>query len=201
MSTPNLNTYVRGQTERREQQMQTAFPAKVLGWSSSTNTVKLEPQFIETWVTRDGTTKYEEPYNTFIDNVPVCYPRSGEWSITFPIETDSFGLVICTKYSLDQWRQQGRRMDPGDLRRFTMSGAAFHPVNLHPDGSALSSVSTSRMILGKGGASDPAVRGEDLRDWLSNTCTVDSPFGPLTLTAAPLLTPFDPVLSTKVEVE
>jgi len=124
MSTPNLNTYVRGQTERREQQMQTAFPAKVLSWSSSTNTVKLEPQFIETWVTRDGTTKYEEPYNTFIDNVPVCYP----WHITWDITVGAFGLVICTKYSLDQWRQQLRRMDPGDLRRFTMSGATFHPV-------------------------------------------------------------------------
>jgi hypothetical protein len=124
MSTPNLNTYVRGRTERREQQMQTAFPAKVLGWSSSTNTVKLEPQFIETWVTRDGTTKYEEPYNTFIDNVPVCYP----WHMTWDITVGAFGLVICTKYSLDQWRQQLRRMDPGDLRRFTMSGATFHPV-------------------------------------------------------------------------
>jgi hypothetical protein len=187
MSTPKLSTAIRSRIERRDRQAQTAFPAKVTAWKSSDNTVELEPQFIETWVNRDGTRQSEEQ-DIIIKSVPVCYPRSGEWSITFPIETDSFGLVICTKYSLDQWRQQGRRM-------------AFHPVNLHPDGSALSSVSTSRMILGKGGASDPAVRGEDLRDWLSNTCTVDSPFGPLTLTAAPLLTPFDPVLSTKVEVE
>ena len=183
--------------------MQTAFPAKVLDWNSSANTVQLEPQFLEVW--RDGEERraetIEAPEDAYIDNVPVLFPRSGSWSITFPIETGSFGLVVCTKYSLDVWRNQGNATDPGDLRRFTMSGAVFHPVNLHPNGSALSSVSSSRMILGKGGASDPAVRGEDLRDWLSNTCTVDSPFGPLTLTAAPLLTPFDPVLSTKVEVE
>jgi len=124
MSTPNLKTYVRSQTERREQQMQTAFPAKVLGWSSSDNTVKVEPQFVETWVTRDGVTHYEDADNTFIDNVPVCYP----WHITWDITVGAFGLVICTKYSLDLWRQQLRRMDPGDLRRFTMSGATFHPV-------------------------------------------------------------------------
>jgi hypothetical protein len=124
MSTPLLRTYVRSQTERREQQMQTAFPAKVLEWTSSDNTVKLEPQFVETWVTSDKVTHYEDADNTYIDNVPVCYP----WHITWDITVGAFGLVICTKYSLDLWRQQLRRMDPGDLRRFTMSGATFHPV-------------------------------------------------------------------------
>jgi hypothetical protein len=124
MTTPLLSTYVRGQNERRERQMQTAFPAKVLEWTSSDNTVRLEPQFIETWVTSDSVTHYEDADNTYIDNVPVCYP----WHMTWDITVGAFGLVICTKYSLDLWRQQLRRMDPGDLRRFTMSGATFHPV-------------------------------------------------------------------------
>ena len=123
MTTPLLSTYVRNQTERRERQMQTALPAKVTAWSSSTNTVELEPQFVETWTNRDDTRESEvgEP---IIRNVPVCYP----WHMTWDITVGAFGLIICTKYSLDQWRQQLRRMDPGDLRRFTMSGATFHPV-------------------------------------------------------------------------
>jgi hypothetical protein len=105
--------------------MQTAFPAKVVSWSSSNNTVELEPQFIETWVRSDGETQYEQaPESANIGNVPVCYP----WHMTWDITVGAFGLVICTKYSLNQWRQQLRRMDPGDLRRFTMSGATFHPV-------------------------------------------------------------------------
>lgn len=125
MSTPNLRTYVRGQTERREVQMQTALPAKVVKWSQSDNTVELEPQFIETWVDRDGETRYEDaPDSANISNVPVCYP----WHMTWDITVGAFGLVICTKYSLEAWRRQLRRMDPGDLRRFTMSGATFHPV-------------------------------------------------------------------------
>lgn len=123
MSTPKLSTAVRSRIERRDRQIQTAFPAKVISWKSSTNVVELEPQFIETWVNRDGTRESEDR-DLRITNVPVCHP----WHITFDITAGEFGLVICTKYSLDQWRQQLRRMDPGDLRRFTMSGATFHPV-------------------------------------------------------------------------
>jgi hypothetical protein len=143
------SSYIQNQIEQRERQMQTAFPAKVLSWASSTNTVQLEPQFFEVW--RDGEERRTEtiaaPEDAYIDNVPVLFPRSGTWSITFPIVPGSFGLVICTKYSLDVWRNQGNAGDPGDLRRFTMSGATFHPVNLHPNGSALSSVDSGFMCL------------------------------------------------------
>jgi hypothetical protein len=111
----------------------------VVDWNSSANTVELEPQFVETWVTRGGERKTEDsPEGANIANVPVCYPRSGQWSMTFPIVTGSFGLVICTKYSLNAWRNSsGARVDPGDLRRFTMSGATFHPVNLSPNSAEL----------------------------------------------------------------
>jgi len=166
MTTPLLRTYVRNQTERREQQMQTAFPAKVLGWDSGANTVRLEPQFVETWIRSDGETQHEDvpDGDAYIDNVPVLFPRSGSWSITFPIETGSFGMVICTKYSLDAFRNQGNRQDPGDLRRFTMSGAVFHPVNLHPNSSALSSVDSAYMILSDGGTVDFVALKADVTD-------------------------------------
>lgn len=125
MSTPRLPTYVRAQIESRERQQQTAFPAKVLSYSSSDGTVDVEPQFVETWITPKGErTSEETPDGTQIQNVPVCFPHFMSWKI----DPGTFGLVICTKYSLDKWRTQLRRIDPGDLRRFTMSGATFHPV-------------------------------------------------------------------------
>jgi hypothetical protein len=127
--------------------MQTILPAKVIRWTSSTNTVEIEPQFIEAWRDEDGRHQETTEDAARVSNVPVLFPRSGSWAITFPIETGSFGLVTCTKYSLDRWRQQARRCDPGDLRRFGMSGAVFHPVNLYPDSSALSNVDTGYMNL------------------------------------------------------
>jgi hypothetical protein len=41
-----------------------------------------------------------------------------------------------------------------------MSGATFHPVNLHPNDSALSSVDGSYMILSDGGSVDFAARAD-----------------------------------------
>ncbi len=123
MTTPKLSTAIEARMERHDRGMQTCFPAKVLKWSESRNEVRLEPQFVETWVRRDGVRINEEGDAT-IDSVPVCYP----WYMSWEIPVGTFGLVICTKYSLDQWRQQLQRIDPGDLRRFTMSGATFHPV-------------------------------------------------------------------------
>ena len=150
MTTPRLPTYVRARQERRELGMQTSFPAKVLRWDSSANTVTLKPQFLETSVGLRGD-RVSEPEPDAITNVPVLYPRSGAWAITFPIELGTFGLVTCTKYSLDRWRESGGVGDPGDLRRFTMSGAVFHPVNLYPDNAALSNVDPAFMEIGKPG--------------------------------------------------
>lgn len=153
MSTPTMPTYVRQRAERRELQMQTAFPAKVVSWSPNDNTVRIEPQFLETWFAPSGEIRQESTENV-IDSVPVLFPRSGQFSITFPIESGSFGLVTCTKYSLNRWRQAGSRTDPQDLRRFTMAGAVFHPVNLVPESAELSGVDPVAMVLGRQGASD-----------------------------------------------
>lgn len=153
MSTPSLTTFIKRNIERRDLGMQTTFPAKVVSWDSGDNTVVLEPQFIEAWVTPDGTKHTEEaPEGREIRNVPVLFPRSGSWSITWPIETGSYGMVVCTKYSLDRWRQAGAPTDAGyDLRRFTLSGATFHPVNLYPDNAALSNIDDAHMEIGKTG--------------------------------------------------
>lgn len=122
--TPKLSTAIQSRIERSDRGKQTSFPAKVISYSASDNTVVLEPQFIEAWFTRDYERKTETDIDPIIRNVPVCFPRHMSWQV----DIDDFGLVICTKYSLDQWRNQRQRIDPGDLRRFTMSGATFHPV-------------------------------------------------------------------------
>jgi hypothetical protein len=190
MSTPKLSTAIRSRIERRDRQAQTTFPAKVTAWKSSDNTVELEPQFIETWVNRDGT-RESEVGDAIIKNVPVCYP----WHITWDITVGAFGLVICTKYSLDQWRQQLRRMDPGDLRRFTMSGATFHPVVIGEEPSTSASydfVALKQDVI-------------DIKDYLDeikadfnahvHMYTV-APAGPTATTTAPSATPPKQIVST-----
>lgn len=146
IGTPTPAGLIREKIAERERQMQTSFPAKVVAGSydASLGTVTVEPQFFEAW--REGAERVTEApaqaADAYIENVPVAFPRSGDFCITFPIADDSFGLVTCTKYSLDVWREAGNVSDPGDLRRFTMSGAVFHPVNLYPEESNIGTVGT-----------------------------------------------------------
>lgn len=153
MTTPSLATFIREQQEQRERQLQTSFPAKVIEYDSNTGTVTVEPQFIEAWrengerVAEDITNKED----AYIANVPIAFPRAGNYSITFPVAADDYGLVTCTKYSLEVWRKAGTSSDPGDLRRFTMSGAVFHPVNLYPDGSNLTHADGDVISISAGG--------------------------------------------------
>lgn len=151
--TPSLKRFINTLADERERQQEIIFPAKVLNWDSATNVVKLEPQFFTVW--RDGTERRVEEFedgDQFIDNVPVMFPRSGQWRITFPIEEGSFGAVLCTKYSLEVWRSgAGDATDPGDLRTYTLNGATFHPVNLYPERSSISGVPTDTMVLGTDG--------------------------------------------------
>lgn len=146
IGTPTTAGAVRDAIEQRERQMQTSFPARVVAGSydASLGTVTVEPMFYEAW--REGSERVvEAPANeadAYVEDVPVAFPRSGDFCITFPIADDSFGLVTCTKYALDVWREAGTVSDPGDLRRFTMSGAVFHPVNLYPEDANIGTIGT-----------------------------------------------------------
>lgn len=115
--------------DRWERQMWTAFPAKVLKFSETDHTVEVEPGFKEVFVTGDG----RQPHKLApIPNVPVAFPRASGYTLYMPPEPGDHVLVVCTKYSLDRWRQTGRQTDPGDLRRFSLDGAVAI-LGLFPD--------------------------------------------------------------------
>ena len=154
--TPSLAGYVRNQIEQRERQMQTAFPAKVIGYHSASGTVTVEPQFLEVWRENDArrAEEIDAPEDAYVENVPILFPHGGGLQITFPVNAGDFGLVTCTKYSLDVWREAATMGDPGDLRRFTMSGAVFHPVNLYPASGYIKHDGGDYISLSAGGTVD-----------------------------------------------
>lgn len=203
--TPTLAELLRLAARWEQQQMQTTFPAKVTKYDSGSGTVEVLPQFFEVYRDEEGTriTSGSEVELTPIPNVPIAFPRYGDFRITGPTPVGSFGMVHCTKYSLDVWREAATAGDPGDLRMFSLSGAVFEPVNLHPNDSYIKHDDGDYIALTAGGAVDPAIRGEDLRSWLESTCKVLSPFGPLSLDPAQLIatTTFAPPLSKKVKIE
>ncbi len=62
-----------------------------------------------------------------LENVPVQFPRTKKFVITFPIETGDYGLVVFNEMSIDQWRSKGENTSPGDIGRHTLTGGVFQP--------------------------------------------------------------------------
>lgn len=140
MATPSLQAYVNDLIDQRLRQMQTSYPAEVISYDSSTSTVTVKPLFIETWRGPDDERIEETIENvedSYVQNVLVMFPRAGNFRVSLPIAAGDTGLVVVTKYSLDAFRSGAGQSDPGDLRKFSMSGSVFFPVNLSTDSDAL----------------------------------------------------------------
>jgi hypothetical protein len=72
--------------------------------------------------------------------------------MSLPIAAGNTGLVVVTKYSLDNFRKGAGLSDPGDMRKFRMSGSLFFPVNLSTDTDALDASDDDSVItLSAGG--------------------------------------------------
>ena len=159
-ATPTLEAMVNDLIDQRLRQMQTAYPAEVIEYDAATSTATVMPLFIEAWRdTNDDRIEetVEAVEDTYVENVLVAFPRSGAFRMTYPIAPGDTGLVVCTKYSLDRFRENGGQSDPGDLEAFAMSGSVFFPVNVTPDDDALDASAgdgDTDISLGEGAASD-----------------------------------------------
>ncbi len=62
-----------------------------------------------------------------LENVPVVFPRTKKFMITFPIEEGDEGEVAFQEMSIDQWRSKGSVTSPGDIGRHTLTAGVFRP--------------------------------------------------------------------------
>jgi hypothetical protein len=140
MATPTLEALINDLIDQRLRQMQTSYPAEVVSYDSTTSTATVKPLFLETWRGPDNeriTEPYDAEEDLYVENVLVMFPRAGNFRMALPIAAGNTGLVVVTKYSLDNFRKGAGLSDPGDMRKFRMSGSLFFPVNLYTDADAL----------------------------------------------------------------
>ena len=155
VTTPSDAAVIDSRIERRERDLKVMLPGKVVAFDQATLTVDIEPQDVEVW-REQSETEFQNSRLPEVSNLPILYPRGGGFGIYWPLQVGDFGLVACTKYSLDLWRQKGEQTGAGDMRRFTLSGAMFLPVSLYPDDNVLAvdAGDENFMVLSKGGTSD-----------------------------------------------
>lgn len=117
--------------ERLRLDMETAFPARVQSYNPDLQVADLVPLVRRQVPQPDGSHTTEAL--PVLPCVPVCFPRMGQWFVSFPIEPGDTGLVIVCSGDIGPWRiGSGDVTDPGDLRRHHMSHAVFLPSGLVP---------------------------------------------------------------------
>jgi hypothetical protein len=99
----------------------TSMPCQVISFDSAKQTVNVQPCLKRKFVGQD-------PINLpVIEDVPVQYPGSGDYWVTFDIKKDSYVLVVFSERSIEQWFLNGGIVDPLDNRRFHLSDAIAIP--------------------------------------------------------------------------
>lgn len=63
-------------------------------------------------------------------DVPIVYPGSTNFSITFPLSVDDEGLVIFSDMCIDSWWQSSDVQDQFEVRRHDLSDGFFIPTQL-----------------------------------------------------------------------
>ena len=119
--------------DNRIYDIHTAHPAKVIGFDGKKRTVD-----VILGVKRDMR-GFSQPVS-FLTELPICYPSSGDFGMTWPMRLNDTGLVVFCESSIDQWLADttGEPVNPRNIRMHDYTDGIFIP-NVLQDGRALSS--------------------------------------------------------------
>lgn len=180
-------TFATLQTSLRRS-MWTALPGRVQSFDATKQSADIEPLVHDTWEGEDGSSQ-TGPLPV-IPSVPVSFPGSGGWRVTFPVAKGDTGLLIFCSRSIDRWLSEGGSVDPRDERTHDLSDAVFVP-GLTDFASPISPFKSDHLTIGKVGGTqihikqdktqigtddptqlDAAVLGIPLRTFLNNLLLV-----------------------------
>lgn len=62
-----------------------------------------------------------------IENVPIIFPWSSSFSITFPVNPGDYCLLVFIERSIDLWKAVGGQVTPDDPRKYNLSDCVAIP--------------------------------------------------------------------------
>jgi hypothetical protein len=80
-----------------------------------------------------------------IQNVPVVFPASAGYSMTWPLAKGDHVLLVFLTYSHQDWRQTGTLSDPGDLRTHEL-GNAMAIAGVMPNSKTLPAAANAAVV-------------------------------------------------------
>lgn len=124
-------------------------PAQVVAYNvnDTPQTVDVRPCLDRTIMEEDREKSDPMP---IIYAVPLMFPGSGSYRLTFPIAVNDYVLLVFADRSTDEFVTNGGVVEPADMRTHSISDAFAIP-GVTPAPNALTGVVTSAMVIGKNG--------------------------------------------------
>lgn len=107
--------------------MKVAIPATVVAYNPALQTVTVKPTVMGRYQDPDSGGLIPFPLPT-ISNVPVAFPSSTGFAITWPLTPGDTVFLVCADRSIDEWKSTGLPENlPIHTRRFDLTDAVAIP--------------------------------------------------------------------------
>lgn len=143
---PTLEEVISAAISSRLGALHTSMPGRVESYDASTQKATVKPLIQNVEIPLQG----EEIVDILpiLHDVPVIFPRSGGFFISFAIQPGDLVLLVFAERSIDVWvHGQGDDVNPVDTRRHDLSDAVCIP-GLYPFQKSLKNSSTNGVKLG-----------------------------------------------------
>ena len=141
---------IKAGTDAALDDLHTAMPGVVDKYDSSTQLADVQPAIKRRFIMPDGTESSRD--FPIINNVPICFPRAGDFFLSFPIKKGDSVLLIFSERSIDQWLEKGGKQDPIVTTLHDLSDAIAIP-GVYPKTQKLANAHADHVVLGHDGGS------------------------------------------------
>ena len=145
---PDLATVIEAALDTHQAGIYTSMVARVESYDASVQTVSVQPLAHNTYIGEDDSLVHER--HPVLTDVPLMFPGSGGYRVTFPVKAGDTVLIVCSTTSLAEWKSTNTESAPADTRRNHPSGSIAIP-GLRSPAAALGSAPTDFMTVGQDG--------------------------------------------------
>jgi hypothetical protein len=147
---PSLSEIITDAFEYMASSLRVSMPCRVVAVDQVKHTVDCKPTVLQRIPNGDGVEETIEL--PVIPDVPIAFPRFGDWFIRAPLAVGDIVLCLFSDTSMDTFRAQATAVttpvDPMDTRRHHISDAIALPMNVYGDDRTVGVV-PGHLVIGK----------------------------------------------------
>lgn len=145
--TPTLADVIRAAIDQDRADLNVCLPGQLTSYDATQQKGDVQPLLRRPLVDSDGN-DIEAEVLPSIPSVPIVFPRSGQYFISFPLKVGDLVTLFFVQRSLDRFMTNAAAVtDPVDLRMHDISDAIAMP-GLYPFPQALTSAHADNLVIG-----------------------------------------------------